>query len=325
MNAISRDTEAILLLCCRLPKDLGGEEHARALTHGEYIRLAGWLHENDLRPSNLLDDNWKGILEKSEDSGLDISRLSNLLTRGVSISFARERWERAGLWILSRADPSYPKRWKKILKNRAPALLFGAGSPVLLEAGGLGVVGSRNISDEVEAFVAELAKKSAINGINIVSGGARGVDRIAMQNATDANGKSLGVLADSLLKTIMRRDSRSSIENGRLTLVSPFSPEAGFNAGNAMARNKLIYASSDLVVVAQTDKGKGGTWGGATECLKQHWVPVLAQTKYPSDGLNALIARGAHEMDIPENNNFAEYFKSYSGKSSSQPIQNALL
>lgn len=325
MSTITKDTEAILLLCCRLPKDLAGDASVRPLTHTEYIKFAAWLHNNGLRPSDLFAEDLKIKLMGIEEIGFDFDRFSKLMARGVSLSFARERWERSGIWILSRADADYPKRWKTVLKNRAPALLFGAGNHALLNMGGLGVVGSRNISDDVEQFVIELSQKAAANNINIVSGGARGVDSMAMQAATQSNGRSLGILADSLMKAIVKRDNRIGIENGCLTLVTPYSPEAGFNAGNAMGRNKLIYASSDYVVVAQADKGKGGTWAGATECLNNHWAPVLVQSQYPSEGLNALISKGAHPMDIPNNDCFTEYLNSFEGKVGSNPTQESFI
>jgi predicted Rossmann fold nucleotide-binding protein DprA/Smf involved in DNA uptake len=326
VNLLNSKYEKILLLSTlNFRGDYRGitDELVKPLTHTEYIGLAKWLHEHEMRPSSLLEGKLRENLHSYVGIGLD--RLSKLLARGVSISFARERWERAGIWIISRADSNYPTRWRKRLKNRAPALLFGAGNYKALDMGGLGIVGSRNISDAVESFVIELAEKAARNNINIISGGARGVDSIAMQTATNAQGKSLGILADSLLKAIVRRDSRTGIENGSLTLVTPFSPEAGFNAGNAMSRNKLIYASSDFVVVAQTDKGKGGTWAGATECLNNRWAPVLVQSRHPSEGLEALISKGAQSMDIPDSESFIDYFQGFETNTSAKPTQGSLI
>jgi predicted Rossmann fold nucleotide-binding protein DprA/Smf involved in DNA uptake len=63
---------------------------------------------------------------------------------------------------------------------------------------------------------------------------ARGVDAAAMQGATEAGGCCIGVLAADLLKTSVNRQNRIGIQEGRLVLVSPFYPEAGFNAGNAV-------------------------------------------------------------------------------------------
>ncbi len=61
--------------------------------------------------------------------------------------------------------------------------------------------------------------------------------------------------------------------NQNLCLVSPYNPEAGFNVGNAMARNKLIYTQSATTIVMKSDT-KGGTWEGAKENLKKGWGPT---------------------------------------------------
>jgi hypothetical protein len=64
-----------------------------------------------------------------------------------------------------------------------------------------------------------------------------------------------------------------AIELGRLqpdrSLVSPYHPESGFTVGNAMGRNKLIYALADYGLVVSADHKKGGTWEGAVEELKR--------------------------------------------------------
>src|SRR5690606_42161140 len=89
---------------------------------------------------------------------------------------------------------------------------------------------------------------------------------------------------------------------GDLVLVSPFNPEAGFNVGNAMARNKHIYCLSDAAVVVNSKPDKGGTWTGATEDLKSGWVPLWVQHKDdPASGNAALVQKGARwfPRDLP--------------------------
>jgi len=54
----------------------------------------------------------------------------------------------------------------------------------------------------------------------------------------------------------------------RLVLISPYDPAAGFNIGNAMQRNKLVYALADAALVVGAEPRKGGTWAGAVEQLK---------------------------------------------------------
>ena len=76
--------------------------------------------------------------------------------------------------------------------------------------------------------------------MQVVSGGARGVDTAAMLSALEAEGTAVGVLADSLAKAAVAGKYRTGIKEGRLTLVSACDPNASFNVGNAMGRNKYI-------------------------------------------------------------------------------------
>ena len=90
-----------------------------------------------------------------------------------------------------------------------------------------------------ELYTRAIAARCANEGLAVVSGGARGVDAAAMQGATEAGGYCIGVLPSDLLKTSLSRQNRMVLQEGRLVLVSPFYPEAGFGRGqNAMARNR---------------------------------------------------------------------------------------
>ena len=174
-----------------------------------------------------------------------------------------------GIWIISRSDQDYPARYKKHLKDKAPPLLFGVGDRSLLQGGGVAVVGSRNVDADGEAFTRKTAELCAYNRMSVVSGGARGVDQIAMTAALDAGGITIGVLAENLLKKSLERNARNAISEGRLLLISPYHPNARFTVGTAMGRNKLIYAMADYGLVVSADYKKGGTWAGATEELKR--------------------------------------------------------
>jgi|LSQX01.1.fsa_nt_gb DNA processing protein len=60
-----------------------------------------------------------------------------------------------------------------------------------------------------------------------------------------------------------------------------------------MGRNKLIYAMSHYAVVISAVEGKGGTWSGAIENLKNGWVPMyVREAEAIPDGNRALIRRG---------------------------------
>ena len=62
------------------------------------------------------------------------------------MALALERWQRAGLWVISRGDAAFPKQLKRQLKHAAPPILYGAGSQDLLDMGGLAIIGSRDAS-----------------------------------------------------------------------------------------------------------------------------------------------------------------------------------
>jgi predicted Rossmann fold nucleotide-binding protein DprA/Smf involved in DNA uptake len=262
-NFLTNDTKAIILLCGILGKD----RSVPPLSQSEYNALARWLINGKKRPAALLGLN--DLSEASVQSGIDCDRLEKLLDRGVQLGFAIEEWQRSGIWIISRSDPEYPARYKSHLKEKAPPLLFGAGDKSLLQGGGVAIVGSRNVDTEGEQFTRSAVDECVYNRIPVVSGGARGVDQIAMRAALEGGGVTIGVLADNLLKASIERHARYAIAEGQMLLISPYHPHARFTVGSAMGRNKLIYAMADYGLVISAEHKKGGTWAGAEEELKR--------------------------------------------------------
>ncbi len=293
-HTLTDDTKAIILLCGILGKDRA----IKPLTQAEYNRLARWLISEEMRPKNLLET--EKVKDAAIGSRLDLERLKGLLGRGVQLGFAVEEWQRNGIWIISRSDTDYPARYKSHLKDKAPPLLFGVGDKGLSKGGGIAIVGSRNVDSEGDAFTREVAKLCASNQIPVVSGGARGVDQIAMETALDAGGIAIGVLAENLLKKSLERKARNAIAAGRLLLISSCHPSARFTVGSAMGRNKLIYAMANYGLVVNAEHKKGGTWAGAEEELKRdNSLPVFARTgSTASLGNKKLLEFGAIKWPV---------------------------
>ena len=288
---LTNDTKAIILLC----GVLGKEHSADQLTLSEYNALARWLVREKLRPESLLDLGKLG--EVAAGAKISQDRLERLLDRGLQLGFAIEEWQRNGLWVISRSDPEYPSRYKTHLKEKTPPLLFGAGDKSLLQGGGLAIVGSRDVDVEGETFTREVAEACAVNHMIVVSGGARGVDQISMRTALESGGRTIGVLAENLLKASIERHARYAISEGQLLLVSPYHPQARFTVGTAMGRNKLIYAMADYGLIVSAEHKKGGTWTGAAEELKRdNSIAVFVRTgeKVPT-GNKKLLELGALE------------------------------
>jgi DNA processing protein len=243
---------------------------------------------------------------------IDETRLKRLLGRGFLLSQVIERWQARAIWVVSRADAEYPRRLKARLREDAPAVLYGCGDLGLLGTGGLAVVGSRHVDDALIDYTMSIGRLAARADRTLVSGGAKGIDQAAMRGALEAGGKVCGVLADSLEKTTMNREHRNLLLDGHLVLISPSDPNAGFNVGNAMQRNKLIYALADTSLVVNSDLKKGGTWAGAVEQLeKLKFIPVFVRsTGESSDGLDALTKKGALPWPNPHDvDSFAEVFR----------------
>lgn len=305
---LSEDTEAVLLLCGRF----GGEKQDpfQPLSAREYGELAKWLLGRSLRPSDLVKSAGREALSDVHQSRLERKRIEFLLGRGTAMALALERWTRGGLWVISRGDPEFPKRLRRHLKHATPPLLYGAGDKTLLDLGGLAIIGSRDATESALEYTRTIAARCASEGMAVVSGGARGVDAAAMQGATEAGGSCIGVLANDLLKASVNRQNRVGLQEGRLVLVSPFFPEAGFNAGNAMGRNRYIYTLADQALVIDSALRSGGTWEGAIENLKHGWIPMYVRSPGEGAGNAALIAEGGLPFDyIPHSSgSLAEFF-----------------
>ena len=275
---------------------------AKPLSPGEWARLADWLDDRDLDPSALMTSDPAALLSGWVDRSITPERMDGLLGRGAALGFAAEKWQRAGLWLLTRPDPGYPTRLENRLGRNAPPVLFGCGRAALLnpKRSGLAVVGSREAGEEELAFSGKLGATAARDGRSIVSGGARGVDRAAMKGALDSEGTAVAVLADGLLHAATSALYRRPLLSGDLALVSIVNPEARFNVGNAMARNRYIYCLADAAVVVASARGSGGTWYGACENAKARWVPLWVKPTGDPDSGNHVLVEQARARWLPD-------------------------
>ena len=201
-------------------------------------------------------------------------RIAGLSERATAVAFELERLDQSGIRTVTVFDEHYPSQWLDRLGAKAPPLVHAAGALELLDAPGLGAVGSRDVSLEGGEVAKEVARLAARRGWPLVSGGARGVDQLAMDAAFEAGGTVVGILAESLSRKLKRPEVRRAVYDGGTVMCTPYSPDAPFSAGNAMGRNKLIYAQATLTVVVASDDGTGGTWSGATEALKHRYGTV---------------------------------------------------
>jgi predicted Rossmann fold nucleotide-binding protein DprA/Smf involved in DNA uptake len=225
-------------------------------------------------PAKLLGQDAAWLAETTGLSRQEGERLAKLLDGATGLAFQLERMERSGFLALTPLDEDYPQRLLERLGDVTPPVLYAVGQTKLLSSEGIGIVGSRDLSNQAEEVARQSAELVVRAGLTVISGGAKGVDQTAMRGALEAGGFIVGILADSLERKVKDQETRRLIAEERLCLASPYKPSAGFTVANAMGRNKLIYALARRTLVVSTSIGQGGTWQGATEALKRRFGEV---------------------------------------------------
>lgn len=263
----------------------------------EYSSFAALLRTKKIDPEDILRFGKPDFIQLLDMTEIQAERFLRLLDRGASLSFEISKYESMGITVLTRADAAYPKKLKEKLGNTCPPLFYAAGEPTIATQSAIGFVGSRSISESDILFTQSAVRKVLKNGNTIVSGGAKGCDRYAEETALEAGGAAIAYLSDSMMRKLRNAKTLQAVQQGKLLLLSVVKPDAGFNTGVAMMRNKYIYAQSEATLVVKSDYNKGGTWSGATENLKNQWALTLCRNHLSYAGNKALIQKGAIPVD----------------------------
>lgn len=297
---LSTDSLAIVLLCTSLALPSRSEKSIKPLTPSEWEGVSEKLQRQQLRPSVFFEQPssfWNDALDLGHDF---VERIEHLLARGAQLAFELERLDSLGIWVKTRAEHDYPIQWKRRLRQKSPVVVFGVGNTSLLLDNNerIAIVGSRDIDEEALKFTETLATQCATDGMAVVSGGARGVDMTAQTTALNVGGTVISVVSEGLEGTVKKREIRNAVLSGNLLMLSAVAPRMRFTAHNAMARNKYVYTLSHYSVVVSSSL-KGGTWSGAVENLRNHWIPLFVRDseKMPA-GNQPLILQGG--ISFPE-------------------------
>jgi predicted Rossmann fold nucleotide-binding protein DprA/Smf involved in DNA uptake len=141
-------------------------------------------------------------------------------------------------------------------------------------------------------------KKLTLEHKVVVSGYAKGVDRIALETTIENNGKGIVVLPQGIL-TFKKgfKNLYIHIQDGQVLAVSTYHPKAEWSAGLAMQRNTYIYGLAREIYVVESDN-KGGTWNGVIDGLRKG-RKIFIRKAAPEEKCanNELIARGAIAVD----------------------------
>ena len=279
-------TSAALLLTNRIV-DAG----VQPLSAGAFWQLQRAVPDLD----SLLGQSAGDVAETAGVPPDDARRIVALLGAETAFAFERERLRDEGVVLLSALDPSFPPRLRETLGDACPSFLLVAGPVEFAALDSLAVVGSRDAAPSSLA-VASLAAEAAVgHGRAVVSGLARGIDQAAMTAMPGA--RLVGVPSEGIRTVARNPEVRARVHAGELCLVSPYAPSARFSTGNAMGRNKIVYALAGITLVVCSDQGRGGTWEGAREALRRGYgVVAVWRGEGEGPGNAALVRQGGHPV-----------------------------
>ncbi|HYR51800.1 MAG TPA: DNA-processing protein DprA [Candidatus Dormibacteraeota bacterium] len=152
-------------------------------------------------------------------------------------------------------DADYPARLRELSSPPDPLFLTGRWDH---PGPHVAIVGSRSATEDGLDVARELAAALSARGVAIVSGLARGIDAAAHEGALGAGGLTGAVLGTSLDEIYPPEHAglHQSIARS-LGLMSEIPPGAHASRNTFAARNRMVAAMADVVVVVQGAAGSG--------------------------------------------------------------------
>jgi DNA processing protein len=207
-----------------------------------------------------------------------------------------------GIGLLHPLHPGFPRRVRE-RKDRLllPAVLYVSGSVSLLANPGLAIVGSRDAAADALDCSEKLAREMAAAGVTVVSGYAAGIDAAAHLGALRARGTTVMVLAEGIDRFQVKPALRGLLNDGNALVVSAFAPGSPWTAFQAMARNKLVAALADALVVVASGPERdangrmSGSFDAGLSALKLGvplWIADPGSFSSTPAGNRELINRG---------------------------------
>ena len=177
-----------------------------------------------------------------------------------------QRCRELGIAVLTLWQADYPEALRQV--SDAPLVLYCRGQlPPMGSQPWIGVVGARKADSRGLTTARLLGREISACGGVVVTGMAKGVDAEAAWGALDQDRPVVGVLGSGVDVVYPRENAElfaRVAEQG--CLLSEYLPGAGPNARHFPARNRIISALSDGVVVVQATETSGALitarWAG---------------------------------------------------------------
>jgi DNA processing protein len=198
----------------------------------------------------------------------------------------------AGITGVLFGAPDYPATLGAL--RAAPPAMFVRGGTGLLSDPGVGICGSRQTGPEGLRATRACSKAATALGFVVTSGYARGVDLESHATALSHDGRTIIVLAEGINRFSVKQGSFGDVwDPSRAAVVSQFAPDARWHAGNAMARNAVIYGTGRCLVVVEAGTTGGTLDAGLRALAARRPVLTLEFGDATPAGNSLLVQRGA--------------------------------
>ena len=244
---------------------------------------------------------WREILSDSVVEYMDRQKKSGNL---------EEEYHSLGekqIGLVLQEEEGFPRKLLEI--PDPPYGLFYKGKLPEQKQPSVAVIGARECSEYGRFVAEELGRYLGSQGIQVISGMARGIDGISQQAALLAGGTSYGVLGcgvDICYPRQNRKLYEELIQKGGL--LSTYAPGTKALPAYFPPRNRIVSGLADALIVIEARQKSGTliTVDMALEQGKDVYVVPGRITDRLSDGCNRLLTQGAGVFLSPES--FTEEF-----------------
>lgn len=219
----------------------------------------------------------------------------------VEMDFAFEELKEKKIHMVCFHDEDYPKKLLHI--PDPPFALYYKGQLPADRLPAIAVIGARECSSYGEYIASALGKSLGQQGVQVISGMAKGIDGISQSAAIEAGGVSFGVFGCGV-DVCYPASNRLLYEELQLKggILSTYPPGTTPQARLFPPRNRIVSGLADVLVVieARQRSGTSITVEMALEQGREIYAVPGRVTDRLSDGCNKMIKEGAHVFLSPE-------------------------
>ncbi|MDR3076006.1 MAG: DNA-processing protein DprA [Synergistaceae bacterium] len=244
-------------------------------------------------------------------------RNKSIMSKALSSGWADRELDacgRLGTRVITCRDDDYPRSLLAV--GNAPILLYVRGKILSECTKTIAVVGTRRCGSYGGRIAAEIGRRAAGAGWNVVSGGARGIDGASHTGCAEAGGVTAAVLGtgvDVVYPSEHRELFGRIMERGALYSEYPLGDKG--EPWHFPKRNRIIAGLASRVVIVEAPYKSGAmiTASLAADCGREVWAVPGRIDDARSEGTNRLILDGA--MPLVSLDMFFEVRSKYAEKS----------